>query len=652
MKNKFLIGIWLLITVAMPSSMFGQSAPTLKKTDAVTHGPQLGNITSHSIRVWARTKQPASFSVIYSTNADLSGATTSKPVQTTWVSDVTGWIELANLKANTKYYYAVVVDGHVVDTRVNGKINSFLTLPDAADYVNAELNPKGLFNFSFEVGTGNSQGRGKGELPPTYTTMLNNLKDRIYFQIQNGDWLYEEGRETTTEKWVQTNKVKEVPANVNLAKGITGVWENYKIYLNRSQGLSNFYKEVPEFVVVDDHEILNDAMGSGETGFRFDSRGKEWQKDLNTWGVDRDVERAVFRDPALEAWDDYIGWSNPDIGKHKETHFGLGKLKKESDVLVDPKADFTKLDLKKSTNLHVQWGFGNTGVYEIVEVLGPNKIKIKPAALVTEDARYSIGTNRYSNFSVGNTEFFLLDTRSNRTLHDKTKPDDPNASMLGKAQEEWLINGLKNSKADIFFIVSSVNLAVPHDNGAWYGQGAASVGKDDGWTAQLHQREKLLKLAESLNKPVFFLTGDLHKSFVARITPGIYDIASGPHTSGNHRLGDSGGAPPSGWYNSAGRLVNLLWTSNQYRNDSERANAKGWPIYTVIKVNNAYNIPNKDGSDRWIAYPEPQIIIEFHDGYTGDLSFAYAVSTSDAKQTPAAVPLEHVKVLGGIPGNK
>lgn len=649
MNIKSTIGGWLLISIALPASLFAQVTTVPEKTDAITHGPQLGNLTSHSVRVWARTKQPASFSVIYSTNADLSGGTTSIPVQTTWATDATGWIEITNLKANTKYYYALVIDNKVIDTQVNGKINSFLTLPDAAEYVDAELNPKGLFNFSFEIGTGNSQGGGRTKLAPTYTTMLNDLKDRIYFQIQNGDWIYEEGRETTTAQWALANKVQVIPDRANLAKGITGVWENYKIYLKRSQGLSDFYREVPQFNTFDDHEILNDVTGSGEIGYRFDARGKGWQENVRKWGaIDGDVERAVFRDPALEAWDDYLGWGNPDIGKHQQTYFGVGKLKKGSDVLTDAKIDFTKLDLKKTSNLHVQWGFGNTGVYEIVEVLGPDKIKINPAAIITENARYSIGTNRYSSFKVGNSEFFLLDTRSNRTLSDKNKPDDPKASMLGKAQEEWLHTSLKNSTADIFFIVSSVNLAVPHDNGVWYGQGSASTGKDDGWTAQLREREQLIAVAESLGKPVFFLTGDLHKSFVARVTPGVYDIATGPHTSGNHRLGDSGGSPPSGWYNSAGRLVNVIWSSNQYRNDSERENAKGWPIYTVIKINNAYNIPDKSGRDRWIAYPEPQVIIEFHDGYTGDLSFAYTISTSDAKKTPAVVPLDQVKILGGI----
>jgi hypothetical protein len=550
------------------------------------------------------------------------------------------------LKSNTKYYYAISMDGKIIDTRVNGNINSFRTLPDPEDFFDEELNPEGLFNFSFEIGTGNSQNLGREGLPPTYTTMLNDLKDRIYFQIQNGDWIYEEGRETTPEQWAADNSVKEIPSMLKLAKGITGVWENYKIYLERSKPLANFYREVPQFVTIDDHEILNDVIGSGQTGFRVDSRDLGWQENLST--ADPNVERAVFRDPASEAWDDYVGWSNPDIGIHQPRHFGMGRLKKGSDILTDTDADFTSLDRKKISNLHVLWGYGNTGVYEIVEVLSKNKIRISPTPVLTEKVRYSIGTNLYSNFRIGNTEFFLLDTRSNRTLHDKDKPGDPNTSMLGRVQEEWLFNGLRQSKADIFFIVSSVNFAVPHDNGAWYSGNAAVRQKDDGWTAHLNERERLIELAESLDKPVFFLTGDLHRSFVARITPGIYDIACGPHTSKSHRMGDAGGSPPSGWYDSGGRLINLIWTSRQFLNDNDRSNAPGWPTYTLIRVNNAYNIPDDKGRDRWIAYPEPQVIIEFRDGYTGELEFAYSVPTSDAREEKRPVPLERVKVLGGI----
>ncbi len=443
-----------------------------------------------------------------------------------------------------------------------------------------------------------------------------------------------------------------LPRITELAKGIAGVWNNYKIYLDGSEALANFYREVPLFVSLDDHEILNDVTGSGQTGFRIDARGKPWQEDMSRDDLQNDVERAVFRDPAVAAWRDYVGWSNPNIGNQQPSHFGAASVRTGTNILTDPKADFSKLDLKKASNLHVLWGFGNTGVYKIARVIDRHRIEIEPSFTISEDVRYSIGSNLWSSFRVSNADFFLLDTRSNRTLHNKNNLADPTTSMLGSQQKQWLINALKKSDADFIFIVSSVNLAVPHDNGAWYGKGSGGAGKDDGWTAQLHERGELLKVAEALGKPVFFLTGDLHKSFVARIAPGVYDIASGPHTSSNHRIGDAGGSPPAGWYQSGDRLVNVLWSSNQYRNDtggtSGQARGKGWPIYTIVRANNAFNIPDNSGKDRWQAYPEPQIIFEFRDGFTGDLVFAHSVSTSDAKPRSEPVPASVVKALGGI----
>lgn len=637
----------LLLLAAAPQAW---AEPDLRKLEGFTHGPQLGNVGTTSIRVWARTQKPATFRVVYSTSPDLSNPQRSTPVTTTWDHDATGWAQLTGLKAGTKYYYALELDGQLADTRVNGKVNSFLTLPTAADFVDPKVNPKGIFNFAFEIGTGNNQGNQPP--PPTYTRMLAELKDRIHFQIQNGDWLYEKGREQTEAEWASANGVTKPPKATTLAKGIAGVWNNYKIYLDGSKPLADFYREIPLFVTLDDHEILNDVTGSGQAGFRIDARGKPWQKDLNRDDLQHDVERAVFRDPAVAAWRDYVGWSNPDINNQQPIVFGATKLVAGTNVLTDPTADFSKLDLKKTSNLHVLWGFGNTGVYRIARVIDRHRIEVEPKFDVSEDVRYSIGSNVYSKFRVSNSDFFLLDTRSNRTLHDKNNLADPKTTMLGATQKQWLIDGLKNSDADFVFIVSSVNLAVPHDNGAWYGAGSGGASKDDGWTAQLHEREELLKIAESLGKPVFFLTGDLHKSFVARIAPGVYDIASGPHTSSNHRIGDAGGSPPSGWYKSGDRLVNVLWASNQYRNDSGgtagQARGKGWPIYTIIRANNAFNIPDNTGKDRWQAYPEPQVIFEFRDGYSGDLVFAHSVSTSDAKATRTPVPVEVVKALGGI----
>lgn len=644
------LGATLLGAMAVTSAAAQTRAPTLEAPDGFTNGPQLGNVTEHSIRVWARTRGPGTFRVLYSTQPDLSNGTFSAPVSTTWEHDATGWAELTGLRPDTKYYYALVKDGKVADTRVGGHVNSFLTLPDRAQFTDPQLNPNGLFNFAFEIGTGNNQ--ANTPLPKTYSRMLADLKDRIYFQIQNGDWIYEAGRDKTEAQWAAENRVTNPPRITHLARGITGVWENYKIYLH-NQDLVDFYREIPGFVTLDDHEILNDVVGSGEIGYRMDSRGKPFQADLRQDSVSNMIERAVFRDPAEAAWRDYVGWTDPNTQNRQFPRFGEAKLTAGSNVLSDPAADFTKLDLTKANNLHVLWGFGNSGVYRIKRVIDAHKLEVEPALTVSEQAHYSIGAHLYSRFKVGNSDIFLLDARSQRSLNDKTNHNAPDSTMLGEQQKQWLFDGMRKSTGDFIFIVSSVNLATPHDNGAWAGQGLAGPDKDDGWTAHLPERAELLELAQSLHKPVIFLTGDLHKSYVARIAPGIYDVATGPHTSSNHRLLDAGGAPPSGYYNSGDRLVDILWSSNQYRTDSGGNSGKqlrgGWPVYTVVHVNNAFNIPTADGKPRWIAYPEPQVVFEFRDGNTGELLFAHSVTTAEAKTDPQPVPLDRVKTIAGLP---
>ena len=82
-----------------------------------------------------------------------------------------------------------------------------------------------------------------------------------------------------------------MPPLIRYAPTIVGVWENYKVYLERGKNLAAWHREIPSFFTFDDHEILNDVWGAGSTGLR-----------------DR---RAIFRDIGVEAWYDYLGWSNP-----------------------------------------------------------------------------------------------------------------------------------------------------------------------------------------------------------------------------------------------------------------------------------------------------------------------------------------------------
>ena len=125
--------------------------------------------------------------------------------------------------------------------------------------------------------------------------------------------------------------------------------------------------------------------------------------------------RAVFRDIGVRAWHDYLGWSNPSEFSQR-THFGRCQLKKGGDILINEKADFTKIDLAQVNNLHVHWGTPtagindnsldgvggdpNAGVYEIVEVIDANRIRIRPPADIDSTSSYSIGRRSYCSVSV------------------------------------------------------------------------------------------------------------------------------------------------------------------------------------------------------------------------------------------------------------
>ncbi len=581
----------------------------------VTHGPMLGRLSATGIGVWARTSQSTELRVRYGTVAGKLDRV-SPAVPTKLENDNTGWIHLVGLKPRTRYFYQVVAgDGK------SGPGGSFRTLPSSEQFKHVKLNPKGLFNFRFEFACGNNQSpeHGNGPSMPTYTTMLREIKDKVDFAILNGDWLYEEDRDYSPEKWLAQIGIKkeQAPHNMHTAPTIVGVWENYKTYLARPKNLAEWHRHVPSYFTFDDHEIVNDVYGSGEIGRR-----------------DR---RAVYRDVAIEAWFDYLGWSNPTVTT-QGIYFGRAALRKDSDILIDARADFTKIDLTQAANLHVLWGGPqagiperfytggegdpNAGVYEIVRVLDKHRVKINPAARATGAASYSIGRQSYGKFRVSNCDFYLLDTRTNRQMHDVRHPDKKGVTMLGVRQREWLMKEMKASDADFFFIASSVNFMIPHVGGG--GVKFDVNNKDDAWTVFLDEREKLIEFWDSLGKPVLVMTGDLHNSFVIKVTDRVWEFASGPHNSVNHRPSDEGDRPATGRYQYGPRPGEIRWSS-YCLGDIPRP-ARLFPMYCVVQVNNVFNNPLELGGERWVAYPQPQVIFQYFDGRTGDLQYAEAIS--------------------------
>jgi hypothetical protein len=335
----------------------------------------------------------------------------------------------------------------------------------------------------------------------------------------------------------------------------------------------------------------------------------------------------------VRAWYDYLGWSNPN-NHTQPIHFGTAKLESGSDVLYDRNSDFTALNLEHMTNLHVHWGTEtagvnnnaldgvggdpNAGVYEIRQVIDAHHLKIFPPADGDTESSYSIGRKSYFTKKIGNCEFFFLDTRGQRQMHDINEPDKPGLSMLGLEQRQWLMEGIRKSDADFIFVISSVNFMIPHVGG---GKVRAS-NKDDAWTVFLDEREKLIEFWDALNQKVFVLTGDLHNSFAIKITDNVWEFASGPHNSNNHWYTDEGLRPANGPFQYDGRKVDIRW-STHFRDDIPRSSL----LHPTL--NNVYNNPIEVDGERWVAFPIPQVIFQYYNGRTGRLLYAESVLAQD-----------------------
>ncbi|MCH8922356.1 MAG: alkaline phosphatase D family protein, partial [Planctomycetes bacterium] len=286
-------------------------APSARAAETkITHGPILGRLSHDGVGVWARTARPGAFRVRYGTTP-LKLDRVSPAVNTSLAHDNTGWIHVKGLAADTAYYYRLeTAEG------TPGAGGSFRTLPDGAALRDPKLNPKGLFNLRFEYACGNNQDpkHGAGPNGPAFKTMYEQLAGNINFSIQNGDWLYEDKRMYSPAQWLtQVGATPDqIPHVMRIAPTIAGVWENYKVYLERGANLAKYHRHVPTFFTFDDHEILNDVWGAGSPGLR-----------------DR---RAVFRDIGVRAWYDYLGWSNPVKFKQRAV-FGRAALRAGGDVL-------------------------------------------------------------------------------------------------------------------------------------------------------------------------------------------------------------------------------------------------------------------------------------------------------------------------------
>ena len=52
----------------------------------------------------------------------------------------------------------------------------------------------------------------------------------------------------------------------------------------------------------------------------------------------------------------------------------------------------------------------------------------------------------------------------------------------------------------------------------------------------------------------------------------------------------------------------------------------------MVKVNNVFDIPDREGRPRWVAYPRPQVVFQYYDGLTGELLYAESILAEAARE--------------------
>jgi len=87
---------------------------------------------------------------------------------------------------------------------------------------------------------------------------------------------------------------------------------------------------------------------------------------------------------------------------------------------------------------------------------------------------------------------------------------------------------------------------------------------------------------------------------------------------------DESDRPATGLFKFGPRECDIRWSSYVLA-DVPRLD-RLYPHFCVVQVNNVFNMPQKLGDKRLVAYPHPQVVFQYYDGWTGELAYAESIS--------------------------
>jgi alkaline phosphatase D len=168
------------------------------------------------------------------------------------------------------------------------------------------------------------------------------------------------------------------------------------------------------------------------------------------------------------------------------------------------------------------------------EAMNPEQLANgKKAFFETLAVEQGPGDRLWRSYRWGATaEFFVVDSRSERKPSTRKSGE---AIYIGREQMEWLKQALRESPCHFKVVLNSVPMTdLP---GLW------ELAEADRWEGYRAQRDELLAAIRGSNlRGVYFLSGDFHCGFVARLDPpgapgdNVWEIAVGPGASGANPL--------------------------------------------------------------------------------------------------------------------
>ena len=243
-STRFLVVLVLLST----RLLIPQGSLAMKPTFGapITHGVMVGDVTSTSAVIWARTNKAATMHVRLKSKHGF-GKPIRKHITVDLTRDFTGKVRVKGLVPDTQYRYVVwfgndntFFRSHRSDGATSG---TFRTAPKANE----------LQSVSFAWGgdvAGQNVCRDQQEGFPIFKAI--NTLDLDFF-IGLGDMIYADGVCESVGRYQNA----QIPGDFVKSADLPNFWAHWK-YSREDQQFQKLLSHVPYYAVWDDHEVVND----------------------------------------------------------------------------------------------------------------------------------------------------------------------------------------------------------------------------------------------------------------------------------------------------------------------------------------------------------------------------------------------------------